>query len=89
MQVVIDDRLMAGRRSVAVSGTMTPAQALRAATSVGAELLGIAAQTGTLEKGKLADIVAVPGNPLTDVHQTEHVSFVMRAGKVHKRPAAR
>jgi imidazolonepropionase-like amidohydrolase len=67
---------------------MTPAQALRAATSVDAELLGIAAQTGTLEKGKLADIVAVPGNPLTDIKQTEHVVFVMRAGTVYKRAGA-
>jgi imidazolonepropionase-like amidohydrolase len=65
---------------------MSPAQALRAATSVDAELLGIAAQTGTLEKGKLADIVAVPGNPLNDIKQTEHVVFVMRAGSVYKRP---
>jgi imidazolonepropionase-like amidohydrolase len=64
---------------------MAPAQALRAAMSVDAELLGIAAQTGTLEKGKLADIVAVPGNPLTDFHQTEHVVFVMRAGTIYKR----
>jgi imidazolonepropionase-like amidohydrolase len=67
---------------------MTAAQALRAATSVDAELLGIAAQTGTLEKGKLADVIAVPGNPLLDIHQTEHVSFVMRAGKIYKRPSA-
>jgi imidazolonepropionase-like amidohydrolase len=67
---------------------MPPAQALRAATSVDAELLGIAAQTGTLEKGKLADIVAVPGNPLTDIHQTEHVVFVMRAGTIYKRAGA-
>jgi imidazolonepropionase-like amidohydrolase len=65
---------------------MTAVQALRAATSVDAELLGIGAQTGTLEKGKLADIVAVPGNPLADIRQTEHVVFVMRAGSVYKRP---
>jgi imidazolonepropionase-like amidohydrolase len=64
---------------------MTPVQALRAATSVDAELLGILNQTGTLEKGKLADIVAVPGNPLSDIKQTEHVVFVMRAGTVYKR----
>jgi imidazolonepropionase-like amidohydrolase len=66
---------------------MPPAAALRSATSVDAELLGIAKQTGTLEAGKLADIVAVPGNPLADIHQTEHVEFVMRAGRVYKRPA--
>jgi imidazolonepropionase-like amidohydrolase len=65
---------------------MSPAAALRAATSVDAQLLGIAAQTGTLEAGKLADVVAVPGNPLVDIKQTEHVVFVMRAGRVYKRP---
>ncbi len=68
---------------------MTPARALRAATSVDAELLGIAAETGTLQKGKLADIVAVPGNPLRDIHGTEHVMFVMRAGTIYKQPAPR
>ncbi len=63
---------------------MSPAAALRSATSVDAELLGIANQTGTLEAGKLADIVAVPGNPLLDIKQTENVVFVMRAGRVYK-----
>jgi imidazolonepropionase-like amidohydrolase len=67
---------------------MSPAQALRAATSVDAQLLGIGAQVGTLEKGKAADVVAVPGNPLTDIRQTEHVVFVMRAGHVYKRVGA-
>ena len=57
--------------------------------SVDAELLGIAAETGTLQTGKLADIVAVPGDPLRDIHQTEHVLFVMRAGTIYKQPATR
>ncbi len=63
---------------------MTPAQALKAGTMVDAELLGIAAQTGSLETGKSADIVAVPGNPLENIRQTEHVVFVMREGVVYK-----
>jgi imidazolonepropionase-like amidohydrolase len=70
-----------------VSLGMTPAQALRAATSVDAALLGLTAKLGTLEAGKLADVVAVPGNPLTDIHATEQVSFVMKDGTVVKRPA--
>lgn len=61
---------------------MTPLAALRAGTSVAADLLGVADRLGSLEKGKIADIVAVPGNPLTDIHATEHVSFVMKDGKV-------
>jgi imidazolonepropionase-like amidohydrolase len=65
---------------------MSPDAALRAATSVDAKLLGIDAQTGTLEAGKIGDVIAVPGNPLVDIHQTEHVVFVMRAGQIEKRP---
>ena len=61
---------------------MTPAQALRAATSSAAELLGMQDQLGTIEAGKLADIVAVPGDPLADVSVLERVEFVMKGGVV-------
>src|ERR1700730_7377505 len=61
---------------------MQPLDALKAATSSDADLLGIAQKTGTLEKGKLADIVAMPGDPTADITATEHVSFVMKEGKV-------
>jgi imidazolonepropionase-like amidohydrolase len=61
---------------------MTPAAALRAATSVDAELLGLTKSIGTLEPGKLADIVAVPGDPLSDIGVTQHVVFVMKEGAV-------
>ena len=63
---------------------MPPIEALRAATSADADLLGISAKVGTLEKGKLADVVAMPGDPTTDITATEHVSFVMKEGKVVK-----
>jgi len=68
-----------------VKGGMMPVDALKAGTSVDAELLGLSSQTGSLEKGKSADIVAVPGNPLTDISVTEKVSFVMKEGVVYKR----
>jgi imidazolonepropionase-like amidohydrolase len=61
---------------------MTPAAALRAATVGSATLLGLEKTLGTLEAGKEADVVAVPGDPLADVTVTESVSFVMKAGKV-------
>src|SRR5258708_35474502 len=64
---------------------MSPAAALRAATSVDATLLGVDDKLGTLTAGKLADIIAVPGNPLADITATERVSFVMKEGVVVKR----
>jgi imidazolonepropionase-like amidohydrolase len=61
---------------------MQPIDALKAATANDAELLGIAQKTGTLEKGKLADIIAMPGDPTSDITATERVSFVMKDGKI-------
>ncbi len=65
-------------------GGMTNAQALIAGTAGGADLLGISAQTGTLQAGKSADIVAVPGNPLADITVTEHPLFVMKEGTIYR-----
>ncbi len=65
---------------------MTPAQAIRAATVTAAELLGAKDSLGTVEAGKLADIVAVPGDPLSDLSAMEKVDFVMKGGVVMKRP---
>jgi imidazolonepropionase-like amidohydrolase len=62
---------------------MTPLDALRSATSGAATLLGVDGITGTLEPGKSADIIAVAGNPLNDVMTLQHVSFVMKDGKVY------
>ena len=67
---------------------MTPEQALRSATVVGAELMGWSDGLGTVEAGKLADIVAVPGDPLADVTRLEHVRFVMKNGVVYPAGAA-
>ena len=61
---------------------MTPMAALKAATSVDAELLGLSKSIGTLEPGKLADLVAVPGDPVADIAATGHVVFVMKEGAV-------
>ena len=63
---------------------MTPAQSLRAGTSVAADLLGVRDRVGTLEPGKQADIVAVPGDPLTDIKATQSVMFVMKEGVVYR-----
>src|SRR5580765_6465179 len=61
---------------------MSAIDALKSATGNDAELLGIGQKVGTLEKGKLADIIAVPGDPTSDVTATERVSFVMKEGKI-------
>jgi imidazolonepropionase-like amidohydrolase len=63
---------------------MTPAAALRAATSVNARLFGLEKTLGTLGAGMLADIVAVPGDVLADVRATERVFFVMKEGAVYR-----
>jgi len=67
---------------------MSPAAALIAGTRDAAKLLGVAADVGTLEAGKTADIVAVPGNVLTDIHATEHPVFVMHLGHIVVQKAA-
>jgi imidazolonepropionase-like amidohydrolase len=63
---------------------MKPIDALKAGTSVDAELLGLADKIGTLEAGKLADVVAVPGDPVQNIRQTEHVFFVMKEGVIYR-----
>jgi len=63
---------------------MTPAQSLRAGTSAAADLLGLQNKVGTLEPGQLADIVAVPGNPLENIKVTQSVLFVMKEGVVYR-----
>jgi len=63
---------------------MTPMAAIKSATSVAAQLLGQDSQIGSIEAGHLADIVAVQGDPIADITQLEHVSFVMKGGVIYK-----
>ena len=69
-----------------VRAGMTPSQALRSANMTAAELLGMQDKIGSVEAGKYADIVAVPGDPMSDVHQLENVNFVMKGGTVYVKP---
>ncbi len=64
---------------------MRPIAALKAATSADAELLGLADRVGTLEPGKLADIVAVAGDPTSDIRRTSQIRLVMKEGRVYRR----
>ena len=74
----------AGEFPLLVSAGMKPADALKAGTSVAAKLLGWADRVGSLTAGKLADIVAVPGDPVADITQTTRVFFVMKDGVIHR-----
>src|SRR5688500_4059691 len=66
---------------------MTPVEAIKAATVNAADLLGLAGEVGTIEPGKSADLIAVAGDPLTDVTVLKRVDFVMARGEVVKPPA--
>jgi imidazolonepropionase-like amidohydrolase len=63
---------------------MSPMQAIQAATSNAADLLGRSSELGSIKPGKYADIIAVAGDPLTDVRLLETVKFVMKDGKIYK-----
>jgi imidazolonepropionase-like amidohydrolase len=67
-----------------VQNGMTPMQAIQAATVAAADLLGVADKLGSIRAGKLADLVAVRGDPLADVRALEDVRFVMKQGIVYR-----
>ena len=63
---------------------MTPMQAIQSATVNAADLIGHAELFGSITAGKSADIIAVSGDPIADIHVLENVSFVMKEGRVYK-----
>lgn len=69
-----------------VEAGMPPLEAIRAATLDGATAMGMEAQIGTIEAGKLADIIAVPGDPSKDIAVMSRMGFVMKDGVVYRRP---
>jgi imidazolonepropionase-like amidohydrolase len=77
--------LNAGEFAVYVELGMTPLQALQSGTVNAARLLGLQGDVGAIEAGKYADIVAVGGDPLKDISETQRVRFVMKGGAVVKR----
>ncbi|HXT25841.1 MAG TPA: amidohydrolase family protein [Candidatus Eisenbacteria bacterium] len=63
---------------------MTPMQAIQSATINAATLIGKPEQFGSIRVGKFADVIAVDGDPIADIHQLEHATFVMKEGVVYK-----
>lgn len=72
-----------------VDAGMTPMQAIKSATVEASKLLGWEMKIGSIEQGKLADIVAIQGNPLENISLLEHIGFVMKDGKVYKNEFAK
>jgi imidazolonepropionase-like amidohydrolase len=68
-----------------VENGMTPMQAIQSATVADADLLGVADRLGSIKQGKLADLIAVRGDPLANVRLLEDVRFVMKQGQIYKR----
>jgi imidazolonepropionase-like amidohydrolase len=83
---MVEPKLYAREFAVFVEAGMSPMAAIQSGTRVAAEMLRWDDKLGTIERGKLADIIAVPGNPLTDISALERVSMVMLGGKMLKRP---
>jgi len=65
------------------ASAMTSLQALRIATLDGARMIGIDKDIGSIEVGKLADLVVLNGNPLADIHQTANIAYVIKGGRIY------
>jgi imidazolonepropionase-like amidohydrolase len=61
---------------------MTPARAIQSGTMINAEAMGWQDQIGSIDKGKYADLIAVGGDPLSDITELQRVKFVMKGGKI-------
>jgi len=66
-----------------VAGGLTPVEVLRTATRVPAEAMGVGNQLGSIERGKLADLVIVDGNPLANIRDLRRVKRVMKDGRLY------
>jgi imidazolonepropionase-like amidohydrolase len=85
---VCPDGINARQFAFMVKYGMTPMQAIQAATTNAADLLGHSSEIGSIKPGKYADLIAVGGDPLKDISVLENVEFVMKDGKVYKQAGA-
>ena len=63
---------------------LTPMQALRAATISGADKIGLASDLGSIEAGKLADMIVLTDDPLADIHNTTKIQWVVKNGELYE-----
>jgi imidazolonepropionase-like amidohydrolase len=82
--VTLPHGLAAQEFRLRVQAGQSPMEAIRSATIVSAEALNMQSDVGSIESGKLADIIAVSGDPMKDIAVLEHIGFVMKDGKVYK-----
>ena len=82
------DGINAHEFTLMVSAGMSTADAIFTATRNAADLLGVSADAGSIQPGRFADLIAVKGNPLTDITTLEHVDWVMKGGRLYKRDGA-
>jgi imidazolonepropionase-like amidohydrolase len=61
---------------------LTPVRAIQSGTIINARVMGWQEQIGSIDKGKYADLIAVAGDPLTDIAELQRVKFVMKGGKI-------
>ena len=71
-----------------VEAGMPPMEAILSATKSAADLIGASDRIGSIQAGRFADVVAVAGNPLTDIAELRHITFVMKGGVVYKEGGA-
>ena len=87
MLAVYPHGLNARQFPIMVARGMTPMEAIQSATSTAARYLGWSDRVGALQPGLMGDLIAVPGNPLDDIGQLQHVALVIKGGLVFKAPA--
>ena len=82
--IACDEGCSAPMKPLYLQAGFTPMEAIQAATIIPARVMGMEKQSGTVEKGKRADLILVNGNPLEDIHNTRNVELVITNGRMYR-----